>query len=342
MTWMLYGANGYTGTLLARLAVAAGERPVLAGRSSSVAALAAELGTEHRVFDLASPDLDGITSVLHCAGPFSRTSAPMVEACLAHGVHYLDLTGEIEVFESVYARHDEALAAGVSLIPGVGYDVVPTDHLLARLYAELPTATAADVVLISRGGFSSGTLRTAVEGMRTGNLVRSGGAITPVRTAHRTRRITIDGRRRRVASLPLGDVSSGYRATGIGEITNFTNLPAGRLLGLLDGVNRVVLGNDAVHGFVDRALARLGGPSEARRAGTRSDAWAELSDPSGSRVTASIRIPNTYDFTAHSALAAVRRTEAGDTPPGAWAPSQALGTDFLRTIPDIDVEDLTV
>ncbi len=342
MTWMIYGANGYTGSLLARLAVASGEQPVLAGRSAGVADLAGELGLEHRAFDVAGigDHLAGIDTVLHSAGPFARTSAPMVEACLAGGVHYLDLTGEIEVFEAVYARHDAAVAAGVVLVPGVGYDVVPTDHLLARLYAELPTATRADVALISRGGFSTGTLRTAVEGIRSGGLVRRDGVLTPVASGHRTRSIHLDGTRVRVVSLPLGDVSSGYRATGIPDITNFTTLVGGRLLSRLDPVNRRLLGIGAVHRFIDRNLARVGGPSERRRAATRSDAWAELTDDDGRRVTAAIRVPNTYDFTAHSALAAVRRTEAGGIAPGAWAPSQAFGTEFIRTIPEILVEDL--
>src|ERR1043165_9789229 len=87
MTWMVYGANGYTGRLVARLAVARGERPVLAGRSPQVGDLAADLGLEHRIFglDQATTGLDGIDAVAHCAGPFSATSRPMVDACLATG-----------------------------------------------------------------------------------------------------------------------------------------------------------------------------------------------------------------------------------------------------------------
>ena len=33
-TWMIYGANGYTGPLLAEEAVRRGHRPILAGRSA--------------------------------------------------------------------------------------------------------------------------------------------------------------------------------------------------------------------------------------------------------------------------------------------------------------------
>ncbi len=74
--WLLYGANGYTGELIARRAVAEGERPVLAGRSpESVGRLAAELWLDHRVFALEDAGavergLAGMKAVLHCAGPF--------------------------------------------------------------------------------------------------------------------------------------------------------------------------------------------------------------------------------------------------------------------------------
>jgi len=344
--WLLYGANGYTGALLARLAVAHGERPVLAGRNgAAVASLARELGLEHRIVDLADPaaldiGLAGVDAVLHCAGPFSATSSPMVAACLRNGVHYADLTGEIAVFEEIYARHDEARSAGVALVPGVGFDVVPTDHLLARLHAELPDAVSADIALISRGGFSAGTLRTVVEGMRTGGQIRRDGRLADVPTGHRSRRLRYGATDVRVTSVPLGDVASGYRATEIPSITNFTNVPAGRLVATFEPITRHSLRIGPVHRTLDRVISRLGGPSETRRARTRSDLWAELTNAEGRTVTGALQVPNTYDFTAHAALAAVRRLREGAVRPGAWTPSQAFGADFLRTIPDIEVTDL--
>ena len=345
-TWLLYGANGYTGELLARLAAERGERPVLAGRNGpAVRRLAEELGLEHRVISLADrarvdAALADIDVVMHCAGPFSATSAPMVDACLRTGVHYADLTGEIAVFEAVYGRHTEARAAGVALVPGVGFDVVPTDHLLVRLQDELPDAVAADVALVSRGGFSAGTLRTVVEGMRAGGQVRRDGELVGVPTGHRSRRLRYGTTDVRVTSVPLGDVASGYRATGIPTITNFTNVPAGRLVAAFDGVTRRALRIDPLHRSVDRTIARLDGPSPERRARTRSDLWAELRTADGRSVAGAIQVPNTYDFTAHSALAAVRRLLRGDLRPGAWTPSQAFGADFLLTIPDIEVTTL--
>ena len=115
MKWLIYGANGYSGALIACEAQARGLRPILAGRSAAVQALATELGLEARSFALDQPaavraGLEGVALVLHCAGPFSATSAPMVAACLAAGSHYLDITGEIDVFEALAARDGEAKA----------------------------------------------------------------------------------------------------------------------------------------------------------------------------------------------------------------------------------------
>src|SRR5580765_143373 len=144
MALLLYGANGYTGELVARRAAAAGVPVVLAGRNApAVAALAAELGQDHRAFaldDAAALDraLAGITVVLNCAGPFSRTAAPLVAACLRARAHYLDITGEIAVLEALATRDAEARARGIALLPGAGFDVVPTDCLAAHVARRLP------------------------------------------------------------------------------------------------------------------------------------------------------------------------------------------------------------
>src|SRR3954467_15798150 len=158
MTWMIYGANGYTGELVAREAVRKGLSPILAGRNAeAVGRLARELGLQSRAFSLDDPqgtaaELQGVEAVLHCAGPFVHTSAPMVDACLATGAHYLDITGEIAVFESILARGEEARKATVALLPGVGFDVVPSDCLAARLAAALPDATDLVLAFDTAGG----------------------------------------------------------------------------------------------------------------------------------------------------------------------------------------------
>src|SRR5258708_36377683 len=141
MSFLIYGANGYTGELIAREAVRRRHRPILAGRHAErVEPLARELGCEARVFPVDRPELDGVSLVLHCAGPFVHTAMPMVRACLAAKAHYLDITGELSVFEQIFALDAEAKRAGVTLLPGVGFDVVPTDCLAAMLAERLPDA----------------------------------------------------------------------------------------------------------------------------------------------------------------------------------------------------------
>ncbi|UGT58704.1 saccharopine dehydrogenase family protein [Nocardia asteroides] len=344
---MIYGANGYTGGLLAAAAVAAGHAPVLAGRTGeAITRLGDRLGVPARVAVLTDPAaldaaLADVSVVAHCAGPFSATSAPMVDACLRTGTHYVDLTGEVDVFEAIYARHDEAVAARVALVPGVGFDVVPTEHLAVRLAAQLPAATDLDIALISRGGFSAGTLLTALEGVGLGGRVRGGGELVAVPMSHRSVRVPTTRGTVVAHSVALGDISAAYRSTGIPNITDFTAVPLGAAAGVAEPVLRRVLGIRLVQRAVAGAIRTLvSGPSDARRTETRSELWARAIAPDGRTASAGLVVSNTYDFTAASALAAVERLLAG-TPvaPGAWTPSQAFGADFLREIPGGLVED---
>ncbi|GAA2507165.1 trans-acting enoyl reductase family protein [Streptomyces thermolineatus] len=331
MTWLLYGANGYTGTLVARRAVARGERPVLAGRSAGpVSRLAAELGLEHRVFDLTDPraaeaGLAGVEAVAHCAGPFSATAAPMVRACLATGVHYLDVTGEIEVFEQLHAMSEQARDAGVVLLPGAGFDVVPTDCLALLLARALPGADRLDLAFLPGGGMSPGTARTALEGIRAGGRERVGGRITAVPVGGRRIRADFPDGPRTVSSVPWGDVSTAYHSTGIPDITTYTAVPraAVRLQGLLRPAPVQALARAAVSRF-------LPGPGERRRSRTRTQVWGRASRADGRTATASLTGPDPYDLTADSVVRAVTRLR--DLEPGTLTPSRAFGPRYVAEL----------
>ena len=336
MAWLLYGANGYTGVLVARLAVARGERPVLAGRSApKVAALADELGLEHRAFGLDDPDairrgLDGVTAVAHCAGPFSATAGPMARACVNAGVHYLDITGEIDVFEELHGLSERARAAGSVLLPGAGFDVVPTDCVAALLARALPGAERLDLAFLAGGGPSPGTARTLVEEMGSGGKARVDGKIVDVPLGWRTIRAGFPSGPRTVASVPWGDVSTAWYSTGIGTITTYTAVPAVVLAaGRLPGLSRV-LGLAPVR-RLGRALVGTGvpGPTGERRARTRAEVWGRAS-ADGEAVEAALSTPNAYDLTADSVVRAI--TRLGSVAPGTHTPSSAFGPEYVTEL----------
>ena len=195
MMWMVYGANGYSGHLIVRMAVDQGLKPIVAGRNEQqITKIAEDFGLEKRIFSLDDVDeiakhLQDIEVVLHCAGPFSRTAIPMAKACMASKTHYLDITGEMNVFASLQKLDDAAKEHGVMLMPGVGFDVVPTDCLAARLKKRLPSATHLALGFQGSGSMSHGTATTMAENAGGGGCIRRDGKLVRVKSAWRTRSI---------------------------------------------------------------------------------------------------------------------------------------------------------
>jgi short subunit dehydrogenase-like uncharacterized protein len=342
--WMVYGANGYTGRLVARLAGQRGERPVLAGRSAEkLEPLARELGLEHRVVPLDDQDrlceaLGDVDAVVHCAGPFSVTSEPMVDACLATGTHYVDITGEIDIFERIFTRDGEARRAGVVLLPGAGFDVVPTDGVAALLARELPDATELELAFLAGGGMSPGTMKTTVEGITTGGRARVDGALVTVPVGHRTRIAEFASRPRRVGSVPWGDLSTAFRSTGIPTITTYTVVPefAGKAQSLLAPMFR----SAATQEFAKRLAGLIPGPSERTRTASRSEVWGQVRNAAGRQLSMTLTGPNPYLLTADSALRAVLKLIAGAAQPGAHTPSTALGPDFVTELDGVQLSPI--
>ncbi len=335
--FLIYGASGYSGSLIAREAVARGQQPVLAGRNAAaVAALAGEMGLEYRAFALDDPGqvVEGIRdmqAVLHCAGPFAHTCRPMADACLQAGVHYLDITGEVAVFEDLAARSAEAQAAGVMLLPGVGFDVVPSDCLAAHLKRRLPSATHLSLGFRSLGRVSRGTATTMAENMHRGGLVRQGGALRPVPAAWKTRVIDFGSGPVKAITIPWGDVSTAYHSTGIPNVEVYMAAP--RRLRLAARASRHLgwlLGSRLVQGLIGRRIhAGLPGPTAEERSRGRSYLWGEAVDGAGQRVVSRLQGPEGYTLTAEAAIAVVRRVLAGDATPGFQTPSTAYGPDFV-------------
>ena len=342
--WMIYGANGYTGRLTVAQAVADGLSPVVAGRSEDkIRPIAEQHGLQWRVFDLDDADatrrgIAGLRAVLHCAGPFSMTSKPMVQACIAERVHYLDITGEISVFAGAHRRGEEAARRDVLLIPGVGFDVVPTDCLAATLVEKLPAATHLTLAFEAAGGPSPGTAKTAAEGMSSGGCVRRDGELKPVPPAWKTRTIPFAHGERMAATIPWGDVYTAFVSTGVPHIEVYLAMPPSRIgLTKLTGA-AVLLGLRPVKNFIKRRIEKsVSGPSDEKRAATDAQLWGQVVSSDGRKVSATMTTPNGYDLTVTASLAITRHVIENDIEGGFYTPSLLMGAGFAQTLPGVSL-----
>jgi short subunit dehydrogenase-like uncharacterized protein len=339
--WMIYGANGYTGELIVREAVRRDLKPVLAGRTAAkVEQLASSLGLQARMFDLenataAARCIEGMGLVLNCAGPFSATAASMMTACLAAHVHYLDITGEIGVFEHSRRLDAAARAAGIVICPGVGFDVIPTDCIAATLKTALPDATHLALGFDSRSGLSPGTAKTSVEGLAQGGKVRQDGHIISVPLAYKTRRIDFGGGEKLAMTIPWGDVSTAAATTGIPNIEVYIpGSPA--MVAWARRANRLkwLLGMGVVQKCMKRRIERtVKGPSAAKRETQPTFVWGEVTNARGDKRTARIKTANGYSLTVTGALAVVEHLLAHDMPGGTYTPATLIGPDLVMRLP---------
>jgi short subunit dehydrogenase-like uncharacterized protein len=339
--FLLYGANGYTGELIAREAVRRGMRPILAGRSKrKIHALAAALRCPSAVFDLDDhtalvSTLQHVKAVLHCAGPFSATARPVIQACLASHVHYLDITGEIDVFELAHSLDDKARRSGVVVCPGVGFDVVPTDCVAVALKSMLPDATHLALGFASTSGFSPGTLRTALESSATGSQVRRDGRIVTVPLGSQSRQIDFGAGQQLGVGVPWGDISTAYYSTGIGNIEVFSG-SSPRQLQQMRRANwlRPLLRQRWFQGLLRFGVAaRIQPPTQEQRDNTPSLVWGEVRNAAGATVSARLRTANGYSFTVHSALAIVEEVMSNRYAPGFTTPALMMGAEFVTHLP---------
>jgi short subunit dehydrogenase-like uncharacterized protein len=352
MPFLLYGAYGYTGHLIARIATERGLQPTLAGRDAQkLRSVAEALDLPYEAVSLSDAErLGEVVSrfplVLHAAGPFVHTAAPMVAACLATGAHYLDVTGEVAVFEALAAKGDEAKSAGVVVLPGVGFDVVPTDCLAAHLKQRLPSATHLALAIRGEGSVSRGTAMTVIENLGKGGLVREGGTLAPVSTAHKTRRVNFGLGGSRAVTIPWGDLATAYRSTGIPNIETYLALPPKAIARMqrariAEPLLQFAPLRRAVQGFLKRRIdARPAGPSDEERESGASYCWGEAKDAEGRTATSRLTLKEGYTFTALAALTSAQRVLKSPPTPGYHTPSTAFGADFVLEIEGSRREDL--
>ncbi|MBB4077664.1 short subunit dehydrogenase-like uncharacterized protein [Lewinella aquimaris] len=348
--FILYGAYGYTGRLITRFAAEYGLRPLLSGRNATqLEAMSNEFGYNYRAVDLNNrTELHSLLQdhkvVLHAAGPFVNTADAMQEACLATGTHYLDITGEIPVFAKSAKRGPEAERAGVMLMPGVGFDVVPTDCMAAYLKRRMPEATDLVLAFAWKGGMiSKGTSKTMLSGLGSGGAIRQHGEIVPVKAAYDKRKFPFTAETSlRAVTIPWGDVFTAYFTTGIPNIKTYFAVPPAQIK-MMERSNYLgpLLRLGVVKKYLTKKIeARPAGPDDAQRAGAEAYIYGEVKDVSGKTVAARLRTPEGYTLTAITALMIVKRVLAGDVEPGYRTPAGLYGADLIMEVEGVTREDL--
>ena len=337
MKYLIYGAYGYTGKLIVAEAIKRGHQPVLAGRDPyalqqvantyDLESIAFELSDEEKLHSV----LKRFDLVLHAAGPYSATARPMIQACLKTKTHYIDITGEIEVFEYIASKHQAALEAGIVMLPGAGFDVVPTDCMAAFLKQQLPDATQLEMGFKGGSKLSRGTALTMTESLHKGGAIRKDGKIISVPNAYKSRNWEIDSKSVSFVSIPWGDVSTSYHSTGIGDIVLYMAAPP-KLIHRMKKMDkfRWFLGLKLVQSFMkSRVRKKVKGPDDNHRSTTRSIIWGEVSNDKGETVQAMLNVPEGYTLTALTSVTSAERILKGELEPGFYTPSKAFGSDFI-------------
>ncbi|MBK7123125.1 MAG: saccharopine dehydrogenase NADP-binding domain-containing protein [Chitinophagaceae bacterium] len=340
--FLLYGANGYTGKLIAKLSAEYGLRPILAGRSENlIKPLADELQLPFCIIDLQDTvalqeALSAVKLVLHAAGPYVYTAKQMIEACLKTGTHYIDINGDISVFEMLKKQDAAATKKNIMLMPGVGFDVVPTDCIALRLKNRMPDATHLKLAFATiGGGLSHGTATTMAGKLGEGGSVRENGKIVKKPLGQKGTWIEFGSKKIFTMTIPWGDISTAYTTTGIPNIEVYTGISVKvyRMLKMQWAFNWLLRTGFIRNIIKQKIKERPAGPSDEQRKKSSSLVWGEVSNAPGKTIQACLSCLDGYTLTAHSSLLISKKILEGNFKPGYQTPAGCYGENLVMEIP---------
>jgi short subunit dehydrogenase-like uncharacterized protein len=338
---IIYGSYGYTGRLIAQLCKQRNLTVLLSGRKTNLLKQqASELGYQFEEVEIDDrPALLNLLQkgklVIHCGGPFQHTAKQMAEACLETQTHYTDITGEIPVFEKLASFDAQAKQRGIVIMPGVGFDVVPSDCLAVHLKNRLPDATHLQLAFtMSKGGLSRGTAKTMIEGMGYGGLVRENGKLVSIPLGTRVQKINFGTFQRHAICIPWGDVSTAWQSTGIPNIEVYSGVPVStirlaRLSKWFNGILRLRWVKDLLLKEIDK---RSPGPSEKQRENGRSYLWGKVWNERGDEAQARLETSSGYKLTAQTAVLIAEKLINAPVRPGYFTPGSYFGEKLILEV----------
>lgn len=342
-TIILYGSYGYTGRLIAEECKSKNLNVILAGRNGeALQRQSDETGYAHDVLDVSDSHrlknlLQQGTLVIHCGGPFQFTAKAMVNACLETNTHYTDITGEYQVFEMLASYDTKGKDAGITIMPGTGFDVVPSDCLALHLKNRLPSATHLQLAFtMSKGGLSRGTAKTTAEGMGYGSLIRKDGKLIHVPLGEKVLEVDFGSFKAKTMNIPWGDISTAWRSTGIPNIEVYMGasdsiIRSARLSKYLNWLLRKRWMKDFMQRKIDK---KPPGPSSEKRVSGKSFLWGKVWNDTGKECISTLETVNGYTLTAKTSVLIAEKILLGNFKPGYQTPSMAFGPDLILALED--------
>lgn len=337
MSFIIYGANGYTGQLTVEYAIKKGVKPTIAGRNElQIKSLAEKHGLNYKIFDLSNTDvisenIQGYSLVLHCAGPFSETARPMMNACIQSGVHYIDITGEIAILEWAHKKSELAKSNKVMLMCGVGFDLVPTDCVAKKLKEEFPNATNLELAFYLKGGsISRGTMLTMANNFGNTSYERRNGNLVEKPLGFRGKNIDFGVEEKFCMSIPWGDLYTSWLTTGIENITTFTTTSklAYYALKMHAIINPIMRSGWFKRIFKNYIRKNITGPTPEQnkngRSYIRGTAWNE-----NKKKTVLLECPESYQITAQCSILIAQKVLNNDFKPGFQTPAGLYGSGLI-------------
>ena len=337
---LIYGAYGYTGKLIVNEALAKDIKPTVAGRNQKAVK---ELGEQKQLpylsfsIDDKSALINALKEhdiVIHCAGPFIHTAKQMAEACVETSTHYLDITGEYQVFELLKSMSSLAEKASIMLLPGAGFDVVPSDCLAAHLKSKLPDAESLTLAFTGLGArLSRGTSKTMVENAHCGQCYREGGILKSRPGGQSVKMVDYGDFQQISAGISWGDISTAYHSTGIPNIEVFMGSHE-KQIKQMKTLHKFsfLMKRSIVKNYLKKQIDKKSpGPSDEKRAKGSMHLWGRV-EKGDRAVEARISTYNGYTLTAQTAILITEKIIDDDLKVGFQSPSSAYGKDLILEV----------